>query len=82
MSPCVYLYISVDNAIDTCADLGIDFSFHVADTRKIEIEETDLLFIDTEHNYEQIQKELELHGNKARKFILVYLRLSLLLFAC
>ena len=31
---------SVDNATDTCAALGIDFSFYVADTREIEIEET------------------------------------------
>jgi len=62
----------VKNAVDTCANLGIDFSFHVADTREIEIEETDLLFIDTEHTYEQIQKELELHGNKARKFIVFH----------
>jgi hypothetical protein len=63
---------SVDEATDTCAALGIDFSFHVADTREIEIEETDLLFIDTEHTYDQIQKELELHGNKARKFIIFH----------
>ena len=48
----------VNDAVETCANLGIDFSFHVADTREIEIEETDLLFIDTEHTYEQIQKEL------------------------
>jgi len=62
----------VKNAVDTCANLGIDFIFHVADTRIIEIEETDLLFIDTEHTYDQIQKELELHGNKARKFIVFH----------
>ena len=62
----------VKNAIDTCVDLGIDFSFHVADTREIEIEETDLLFIDTDHTYDQIKKELELHGNKARKFIIFH----------
>jgi hypothetical protein len=62
----------VKNAVDTCADLGIDFSFHVADTREIEIEETDLLFIDTDHTYDQMKKELELHGNKARKFIVFH----------
>jgi hypothetical protein len=62
----------VQDAIDTAADLGLDFTFHEADTRIIEIEETDLLFIDTEHTYDQMQKELELHGNKARKFIIFH----------
>jgi len=62
----------VQDAIDTAADLGLDFKFHEADTRIIEIEETDLLFIDTEHTYDQMQKELELHGNKARKFIIFH----------
>ena len=62
----------IQDAIDTAAELGLDFTFHEADTRAIEIEETDLLFIDTEHTYEQIQKELELHGNKARKFIVFH----------
>lgn len=63
---------NIQDAINTASNLGIDFSFHVADTREIEIEETDLLFIDTEHNYEQMQKELELHGNKARKFLVFH----------
>jgi hypothetical protein len=62
----------VENVIDTCVDLEIDFNFHVADTREIEIEETDLLFIDTDHTYDQIKKELELHGNKAKKFIVFH----------
>jgi hypothetical protein len=62
----------VQDAIDTAAELGLDFTFHEADTRVIEIEETDLLFIDTEHTYDQMQKELELHGNKARKFIIFH----------
>ena len=62
----------IQDAIDTAAELGLDFTFHEADTRAIEIEETDLLFIDTEHTYDQMQKELELHGNKARKFIIFH----------
>jgi len=39
------------------------------DTSKIEIEETDLLFIDTNHTYDHLKKELTLHGNKVRKYI-------------
>jgi GT2 family glycosyltransferase len=39
---------------------------------KTEIEETDLLFIDTLHTYKQLSQELTLHGNKARKYILIH----------
>jgi len=35
----------------------------------LEIEETDLLFIDTLHTYEQLTQELEMHGMKARKYL-------------
>ena len=63
---------NIDDVYDTAAHLGIDFAFHEADTREIQIEDTDLLFIDTEHNYDQIKAELELHGNKARKFIVFH----------
>lgn len=50
----------------------IDFLFTEADDLQIEIEETDLLFIDTWHVYDQLKKELELHGNKAKKYIIFH----------
>lgn len=46
-----------------------EFVTHHADDRTVEIEETDCLFIDTVHRYDQLQTELQLHGNKARKFL-------------
>jgi hypothetical protein len=48
---------------------GRNVTLHIDDTRKIEIAETDFLFVDSLHIYEQVQKELELHANKARKYI-------------
>jgi hypothetical protein len=48
---------------------GRNVTLHVDDTRKVDIAETDLLFVDSLHIYEQVQKELELHASKARKFI-------------
>ena len=48
---------------------GRNVTLHVDDTRKVEIAETDLLFVDSLHIYEQVQKELELHAGKARKYI-------------
>jgi hypothetical protein len=58
--------------IDLAKENGIDFEFHIADTLNLEIEETDLLFIDTLHNYNQLKKELELHGNKSNKYIIFH----------
>ncbi len=43
--------------------------FICADDLTIEIEETDFLFIDTRHCYEQCIRELNLHAGKVRKFI-------------
>ncbi len=62
----------ISQAQNLAKDAGIDFAFIRGDTRKIEIEETDLLFIDTWHVYEQLQKELELHANKAKKYIILH----------
>jgi trans-aconitate methyltransferase len=48
---------------------GKDVEYIQADTRDLEIEETDLLFIDTWHSGDQLAQELKLHGNKARKYL-------------
>ena len=60
---------NINDVYDTTKELGIDFQFIEKSTLEIEIEETDLLFIDTEHNYDQMKGELDLHGNKAKKYI-------------
>lgn len=51
---------------------GVDFNFVVGDVTKIEIEETDLLFIDTKHVYQQLIVELNLHSHKTRKYIIMH----------
>jgi len=43
-----------------------------ADTANIEIELTDLLFIDSMHTYTHCKKELTLHGHKVSKYILLH----------
>jgi len=49
-----------------------DWKYIQSDDLKIQIDETDLLFIDTYHAYEQLIQELKLHGNRARKFIILH----------
>ena len=50
----------------------IDFHFIVGNTLKVEIEETDLLFIDTLHQYPQLREELRLHADKVRNYIILH----------
>lgn len=49
--------------------LGRDVQLIQANTLVLDIEETDLLFIDTDHCYYQLSQELRMHGNKARKYL-------------
>lgn len=50
----------------------IDFNFKKEDTTANEIEETDLLFIDTLHEYSQLKAELLLHAKKVNKYIILH----------
>lgn len=45
---------------------------HQQNVLEIEIEETDLLFIDTWHVYAQLAAELRLHSHKARRWIVMH----------
>lgn len=53
---------------------NIDYKFLIADTGSMDLDigETDLLFIDTWHIYEQLKRELELHANKVKKYIIMH----------
>jgi len=49
-----------------------DYKFIQANVLEVEIEETDLLFIDTYHAYIQLSRELDLHANKVRKYLIFH----------
>jgi hypothetical protein len=49
-----------------------ELRYHEANTLEVEIEPTDLLFIDTFHVYEQLRRELELHAGRVRRFIALH----------
>jgi len=74
-APCVFRAYDIelnDHAsyvFDIARNMGKDVQYIKADTLNLEIEETDLLFIDTEHTYDQLSQELKIHGNKARKYL-------------
>ena len=62
----------MDRTIDICKNEGVNFEFIQASTTDVEIEETDLLFIDTLHVYEQLKAELGKHAGKVRKYIIMH----------
>jgi hypothetical protein len=51
---------------------GKDAQYIIANTLETEIDETDLLFIDTWHSYEQLKQELQMHAKKVRKYIVFH----------
>ena len=63
---------NIDIALKSALDSSINMEFIEADVLKVEIEPTDLLFIDTLHTYSQLKKELALHGNKVNKYIVFH----------
>jgi hypothetical protein len=60
---------SLEDVKDTAQSIDTEFEFHLANVLEVEIEETDLLFLDTWHAYKQLKAELVLHAPKVRKFI-------------
>lgn len=54
---------------DECRRNGINCTYIGRNVLEVEIDETDLLFIDTYHCYDQLKRELELHAGKVRKYI-------------
>ena len=54
---------------EICQKEGREWTYIEADVLKVDIEETDFLFIDTFHTKTQLERELAKHANKVRKYI-------------
>jgi hypothetical protein len=68
-------YDIVDCPVQEAYEMSKDttqFTFIKGNTLEVEIEPTDLLFIDTLHNYKQISQELNLHADKVAKYIIFH----------
>jgi hypothetical protein len=63
---------NIDNAIIAAKEKGIEFEFHQKNVLNVDIEDTDLLFIDTLHQHDQLTQELNLHADKVRKYIIFH----------
>ena len=63
---------NIKDVEDYAEEINCKYKFWQANNLEIEIEETDLLFIDTWHSYKQLKSELELHASKVRKYIILH----------
>jgi cephalosporin hydroxylase len=63
---------NIEKVISLCEEYSINYEFEEKDVLEVEIEPTELLFIDTLHTYNQLIKELELHSNKVSKYIVLH----------
>jgi hypothetical protein len=63
---------NIIEVINLCNEYSVDYSFHEKDVLNIEIEPTELLFIDTLHTYNQLINELKIHSNKVSKYIVLH----------
>lgn len=59
----------VQTLFDTAKSINKDVEYIAADVLKIELDETDMLFIDTLHSHNQLKAELKLHAGKVRKYL-------------
>jgi hypothetical protein len=63
---------SIELAEQYARDINCQYKFWLTNNLEIEIEETDLLFIDTWHSYKQLKAELNLHSLKVKKYIILH----------
>lgn len=64
--------IHVNENVEAAKLLYPNWEFIQADTLKIKIKKTDLLFIDTLHIYTQLRDELKLHAPNVKKYIVLH----------
>lgn len=62
----------LDSAIQLAREEHIEFEVIEGDTTEIDIEPTDLLFIDTYHHYDHVKKELQRHKDKVSTYIIAH----------
>lgn len=65
----LFRHSDVDRLFNMARGDGRDVNYVTGNTLEIDIEPTDMLFIDTEHTYEQVKGELNRHHDRVRKYI-------------
>lgn len=63
---------NINMVYDVAKQYGLNYEFRKENVLKLNIEETDLLFLDTWHAYCQLKAELDIHSSKAKKYIIIH----------
>jgi hypothetical protein len=64
--------VNCNNVISVAKEAGINMKFICEDSVKVQIPETDILFIDTWHIYGHLKRELNSHHSKVKKYIIMH----------
>lgn len=62
----------VQELFDTAKQAGLNANLHLESTLVADIEETDLMLVDSHHTYDQVWAELERHGDQVRKYLIFH----------
>jgi hypothetical protein len=63
---------NINEVINLASEYNIDYTFIEGDVLNLEIEPTELLFIDTLHTYNQLYSELNKHSQNVSKYIILH----------
>ena len=63
---------NIDEVYRITKENNIKYDFILGNTLSVDIEECDLLFIDTWHDYLQLKKELNRHHDKVKKYVIFH----------
>lgn len=63
---------NIEEVYSIAQENGIEFNFIQANVLDIDIEQTDMLFIDTWHSYNQLSQELDRHSENVMKYIIMH----------
>ena len=64
--------VNTDEVFEIAEENNIKWELKIEDSLKTELPICDLIFFDTDHNYEQLSQELKLHANKSRKYLVFH----------
>ena len=63
---------NINEVINLASEYNIDYTFIEGDVLNLDIEPTELLFIDTLHTYNQLYSELNKHSQNVSKYIILH----------
>jgi hypothetical protein len=64
--------INTDEVYEIAEENNIKWELKIEDSLKTDLPICDLIFFDTDHNYNQLSQEVKLHASKSRKYLVFH----------